>query len=269
MHLGASIFPNFRRSLEEYFKIFSEIGLDYVEIQCRKPILFPGDDEGRVKEIRELAESFNLNLSVHSSYYDINLSSMNPSIRKASVEHTRACIRLAYGLGSNIIVVHPGKVDFIYDRNYDKVCMNLMVDSVGKLLSDLEEYGVTMGVENMEKGPSHRQFRFPGGLRDFLEKVDNEYVKVTLDVGHSNTLGIDPTKFIDTLGRKVVHIHLHDNDGSKDMHLPIGKGSIKFGGFFKKLEEVRYDGALILEVPYLEGIIESVDVMKNYYGLKF
>ncbi|MHA1506071.1 MAG: sugar phosphate isomerase/epimerase family protein [Candidatus Asgardarchaeia archaeon] len=269
MHLGASIFPNFRRPLEEYFKIFSEVGLDYVEIQCRKPILFPGDGEERVREIRELAENFNLRLSIHSSYYDINLSSMIPSIRKVSIEHTRACIRLAYELDSDVIVVHPGKIDPLYDKSYDEVCMELMLDSVRELLNDLEEFGVTMAVENMAKNPAHRLFRLPEGLKDFLEKVDSKYVKATLDVGHSNTLGIDPRKFIDTLKEQVVHIHLHDNDGSRDMHLPVGKGNIKFEEFFRRLKEIGYNRILMLEVPYLEGIIESVDVIKNYYGLKF
>ena len=61
----------------------------------------------------------------------------------------------------------------------------------------------------------------------------------TFDTGHSNVNSKNPHKDLQhilSLGIKVYAVHLHDNNGKSDSHLPSGTVSITDGGIdFKKI----------------------------------
>jgi sugar phosphate isomerase/epimerase len=41
--------------------------------------------------------------------------------------------------------------------------------------------------------------------------------------------------WLSALGTRVTHLHLHDNDGTADQHLPLGQGTIDFAYLFRFL----------------------------------
>ena len=45
----------------------------------------------------------------------------------------------------------------------------------------------------------------------------------------------------------IKHVHLHDNNGDKDLHLPMGCGSIEWKKTLKTLKKY-YNGTITLEV---------------------
>jgi sugar phosphate isomerase/epimerase len=49
-----------------------------------------------------------------------------------------------------------------------------------------------------------------------------------LDLGHANLWGRDPAAMIRRFAHRLHHIHLHDNDGRSDLHLPPGTGNINW-----------------------------------------
>ena len=50
------------------------------------------------------------------------------------------------------------------------------------------------------------------------------------------------------LKRSVHHVHLHDNDGRSDLHLPPGAGTIDWAAVVLALKDAGYDGTITLEV---------------------
>jgi len=74
-------------------------------------------------------------------------------------------------------------------------------------------------------------------------------IELLLDLGHAN-MGKKPLhdyyfrKFKDRIG----HIHMHDNDGSHDQHLPIGKGTINWKKIVRHLKRINYDNTITFEV---------------------
>lgn len=77
-----------------------------------------------------------------------------------------------------------------------------------------------------------------------------------LDTGHANLSGGKDLaiRLIDNFGKKLKHIHAHDNFGGRgdyvknDLHLPVGFGNIDFAAIFKQLKEINYSGNITLEV---------------------
>jgi sugar phosphate isomerase/epimerase len=47
---------------------------------------------------------------------------------------------------------------------------------------------------------------------------------------------------------RLYHVHLHDNDGRSDLHLPPGAGNIDWPGVIQALVDVGYDRTITLEV---------------------
>jgi sugar phosphate isomerase/epimerase len=48
----------------------------------------------------------------------------------------------------------------------------------------------------------------------------------------------------------LTHVHLNDNDGTCDLHLPPGQGTIPFVSVFRALVKVGFSGAVVAEITY-------------------
>jgi sugar phosphate isomerase/epimerase len=86
---------------------------------------------------------------------------------------------------------------------------------------------------------------------EFKYVVDNvDSLLVHLDIPHAFTSGgmksvID---YISKFNDKIIHIHWHDNHGTKDEHLAIGEGLIDHYQVVKALKNIGYDRTITLEV---------------------
>jgi len=71
-----------------------------------------------------------------------------------------------------------------------------------------------------------------------------------LDVGHAfienRMRGV--RDYIDAFGDRLAHVHMHDNHGKQDEHLPLGKGKIDVREVIRLLKEVNYDRTITFEV---------------------
>lgn len=73
----------------------------------------------------------------------------------------------------------------------------------------------------------------------------------TLDVGHANLMGFAPANYIDVLGHRLRHLHLHDNHGGGrstcDEHLTPGQGDIDWNALAFALARVGFAGTTTFE----------------------
>ena len=69
------------------------------------------------------------------------------------------------------------------------------------------------------------------------------------------------TTFWSLLTEKISHIHIHDNMGKKDEHLPLGKGTIDWKHVMKKLSD--YKGIFVTEMSSVEEGIESLEFLRK------
>ncbi len=79
-----------------------------------------------------------------------------------------------------------------------------------------------------------------------LFKEIEDPLDLVLDVGHSNIAG-QTREFIETFSRKIVHIHAHDNDGTHDLHLGVGKGTVNWHQFAENIKKIGFEGVVIVE----------------------
>ena len=58
-----------------------------------------------------------------------------------------------------------------------------------------------------------------------------------LDTGHAHVNGWKLSDVLRDLNNKLVGVHIHDNDGTADAHLPVGCGNIDWNDYFAALKE--------------------------------
>lgn len=239
MKIGVSTWAYQDLDLNEALQKISEIA-NRVEILCeaRHSLLRP--------ENLETAQSFGLKYTVHGLVADINIASVYPELREASVRLHGRAIEASATAGAELYVIHPGYAAWSF---HWRDAMQALDKSLEELSILQEELGIRLGIENMPKS-DWLFFHKPG--------LDLHEMGLVLDVGHAQTCGTLEA-FLGHPG--LAHVHLHDNSGQNDEHLPLGKGCIDFGPVLKVIEERGVTAAL--EQKTEEGVLESLNALKS------
>lgn len=120
---------------------------------------------------------------------------------------------------------------------------DLVVESVREIADRYPS--VTIGLENLVY--PHELYRFPEEMLALTAQIDRPNVGLTLDIGHAATVGQEAVGFLNAVKEELVHVHMHDNNGVRDEHLPLGKGQIDYRSFLATLSDIRYEGAVAFE----------------------
>ena len=74
---------------------------------------------------------------------------------------------------------------------------------------------------------------------------------LTLDTGHANIGnpgGRRILEFIEKLGHRIGHLHISDNFGERDDHIPLGAGRIDFLKIVSALKQCEYADTATFEI---------------------
>jgi sugar phosphate isomerase/epimerase len=180
---------------------------------------------------------------VHTPLSDVNIGSLNPRMYKAALDEVLRSIECAGRLGFDPFTVHPG-----FYTPLAMVDKRRAIEATRSSLRTIEkvaaENGVIVALENMPEMPMSMA-KTPETLLELLDGTD---LKICLDIGHANTTK-NIIDFLDLLDR-IANIHIHDNDGISDQHLPIGNGNIDFDDLMPRLSG--YDGRYVIEARKLD-----------------
>jgi sugar phosphate isomerase/epimerase len=236
--------------LKKAVEIGAENDFDAFEINCLLPTvnldLFTPEN---IAELRNIAEVVNMEFCVHAPFFELNIAALNQGIRKESVNYVNKSIELCADLGGSVVIVHSGEYtyrigpDASRDNNPN---MNRQWNNNIESLKKINEHAVNQGVivclENLgfEKEVAK-------SFEDLIETQNamGKSLQFTLDLGHAR-LNANIQEGIDTLGDSIRHIHLTDNFGEKDDHLPPGEGDSDYSGVAEYLKS--YPHIVTLEV---------------------
>ena len=134
-------------------------------------------------------------------------------------------VRAAAYLGAPAVAFHLGNEGA---GEHDLAEANAAV--LAEAVRVAEREGVIVALENHCHGWGDRWEH----LEAVATLLDSPAVGFTLDSGHAVVAGQDPVELARLMGRRLALTHLHDNDGSGDLHRPAGRsgvnGAVKGGG---------------------------------------
>ena len=150
-----------------------EIGLDAYEYEAGNGL---SAAPSMLKAIGEQAKAHKIKMSFHTPYF-ISLSGVVEEKRLNSIKYIKQSLDAAKLLGAETIVVHTGSAAKI---SRDEA-MRLAADTLIKTLSEVDTYGIKIGLETMGK------INQLGTLDEVLElcRIDSAFVPV-VDFGHLN-----------------------------------------------------------------------------------
>lgn len=276
MELGLStlLFP--QKSPEEGVKLAKELGLDLVEVTFDVPHFSSEFNLKKLKNLKEVIESSGMKARVHGRFWDLNSISHYAELRKITKNRGKESIESCALLDGDVVTVHPGRCWSKENKEFFQKCKNWFDDYVEELSSSAQKQDVKIAIEN-----GVHPADYPREPEDLIQAgQDRKGVGITLDVGHAN-LSVQDTddtreeKIVDLIkrfGEDLINVHLHDNHGEWDEHLPPNKGEIDFKPIIEALEKY-YDGPIILELwnPSNPRKVaeEGVEYLKDQYSKFF
>jgi sugar phosphate isomerase/epimerase len=156
---------------------------------------------------------------------------------------------LARRLEIGLVVTHSLRID----RGHESA-LRLNVEFLGRIAEEAEDNGIVVAVENRLEN-SYYGSR-PSDLLAIIRELGGK-VSICLDLGHAHING-NLEEFLQALGRYMAAMHVHDNDGSKDLHKPPYTGTIRWSLVENLLTRMKFDGVIIFEV-LCRGDIQTCD----------
>lgn len=93
----------------------------------------------------------------------------------------------------------------------------------------------------------------PQWLLDIVKGVDDERLKLCLDIGHVNAYsGIPVMDWLERCAPWIGHFHIHNNDGTRDQHNALFAGNIPMLEFLHRAEELCPEATVTFELMKAE-----------------
>lgn len=252
------------KSLEDMCILAKKSGFKFIELNMSEKI--PNDnivkdlglvegqyltldmDEEDFKKIFHIVKSYNLTISGISTslLWNNSLTDNDENIRERGKYIVKKMIKAASFLECDSILLVPGLVtkDVSYDLAYKRA-----KDALLYLKKFAEDAKVNIGIENVW----NKFLLSPLELRDFVDSIGSEYVKVYFDAGNVLQFGF-PEQWIYILGNRICRVHVKDFDktiGNIHGFKNLLQGDMDFSALMKSLKDVSYDGFITAELsPY-------------------
>lgn len=178
-------------------------------------------------------------LSIHGPCLSINLA--NPAQDNCYEKIFSKTFAYASKVKADFVVVHTNEELYGDPEQLRLDVWNKLVN-LDQLAHD---YDITLAVENVGLRPLDTLLFDLPEFEHLLEDLPR--VAVLLDTGHAHVNSWDLPKVIEHFGSRLAGVHLHDNDGLTDQHLPVGEGSIDWPPVFAALKKWAPQTRLILE----------------------
>lgn len=108
---------------------------------------------------------------------------------------------------------------------------------------------VGIAYENMIEYPERRKFTARAEeLAELIDSYGDSRIGACWDFGHGNRIYNDLSRPLKILGKRLVALHVNDNTGISDLHLPPFLGTINWEGVMRTLKKIEYAGDFTYEI---------------------
>lgn len=164
----------------------------------------------------------------------------DPDVRADARASILRAIDAAASLGADTILV-PFFGDMMIESDREK---DRLVGGISAVATAAEAADITLALENTLSGSQNVEL---------CNRIDSPAVGVYYDVGNAIVYGLDPVEDIYALEDHLARVHFKDWDEENPQM--IGEGIVDFPACVVALEDVGYDGWIVLETTHADDPI--------------
>lgn len=242
---------------DEYLPLFIKHGLN-PEIAVDAVAL----DRFTPMEYQKIADEFqasNRTITLHAPFMGLSPGSSDPGIRTITKKRLNQTLALVSIFKPLSVVCHSG-FDAWHVGSDKKKWLEQSLEIWQWFAGEITTRGSRLMMENVHE-------RNPDELRMLLHPLKDLGVGWCLDVGHHFAFGQGSLReWFDILLPYLGQIHLHDNMGSGDDHLALGKGKINFPWLLGELARWGISPIMTIEAHNEADIWESLSYLEENWG---
>jgi len=243
--------PEFK--LKKCMELAKDAGFDGIELTLEeKGEINLNSSRQDIMRIVEVSKEVGIKLSSLASglLWDYSLTSSKVEVREKAKDIVKKILEFASYLGVDTVLVIPGAVDVFFNPQaevvpYD-VAYERSLDALRECALVAQEYKVAIGIENVW----NKFLLSPLELRDFVDKINSEYVGVYFDVGNTLLIGY-PEQWIRILDKRIKKVHIKDfrnSVGNVNGFVDLLEGDVNWREVIRALEEIDYNDYLTAEI---------------------
>jgi sugar phosphate isomerase/epimerase len=248
-------FPNHpRRDVLEEIAWIGRNGFDFVDLFLEEDVAVPERIDAR--KVKALLRRYGLGVVGHTAWY-LPTGSPLRSLREAAVSEAARCFGTFSAVGARYVTIHANWPPGMFTREEG---VRFQTETLRKLVKSAKEFGLEVMYEPIDTDKDGLE-----SVSEILRKVPGLWLHI--DTGHCNLHGRNPEDFVRKFHKRLKHVHMHDNDGERDLHLPIGTGRTDWKRLINVLKK-HYDGTITLEVfsPDRDYALLSRDKLRKLWS---
>jgi len=194
--------------------------------------------------------------TLHGAFLDICVNSSDPLVFRASDYRVRQCMDIARRMGLKAVVFHTNYIVNFRLRSYLDTWLGRNEEYWRKILKAYPEQMVYM--ENMFDDS-------PDLLMELAQRMaDEPRFAVCLDTAHAMISGSPLEPWLSAMRAFVRHVHINDNDGTEDLHLPVGSGVFTWNLYDSWIRSFQEKPSVLIEVRGFKALKASVEFMEGH-----
>jgi sugar phosphate isomerase/epimerase len=240
--------------LKDYFELLRKRRYD-LEIYFSAAVL----DQIERDDLETLKKSLDWNpsLSLHAPFMDMNPGAVDPMVRSVTQVRFRQLLNTASVLRPRVSVFHAAYDRWRYGGRKD-IWLSNSLDTWRKVMETASNIGMRVAVENVFDED-------PDALAMLIGEIGHPDFGFCFDTGHWNLFTTVPLEqWFERLGKHLVEVHLHDNDGKADSHWAVGRGTIDFNRFFELLNRHTPEPLYTIEAHDKDDVETSLERVRSY-----
>ncbi len=230
----ASTQPNYDVSpiLEQIFADMSDAGLDAVETMEQ-----PLRSLEYTKQIKEFIEKYEIAL-LGTSY---GAQMWDKTKQNEIYEDVDLIMTNMASVGGRTFGVSVGQV---YDRKKTEDELDAQAELLKKLVKLGEKKGIVLNLHNHTYEVKDDMYDLKGTLKRIPD------IKLGPDLNWLLRGGVEPIEFLEMYQKNICFLHLRDQYENGKWSEAIGEGDVDFKEIGKKLEEIEFDGDVVIELAF-------------------
>ncbi len=190
---------------------------------------------------------------LHAPFNELFPCAIDKKARELAYFRYKQAVALAERYKASKVIIHGGYNPYIYyPKWYVEQSVLFWKDFINQLPKTVD-----IALENtLEESPEL--------LLNIVKGVGDSRLKICIDVGHVNVYSKVPVlEWIKCCEGFVSHFHIHNNDGTKDLHSTIEKGTIPMEELFMLSWRLCPDASYTLEMASAETSVNRIMNLKG------